>query len=68
MSYSPTPVPETVTVSPTATYTGVLKPANPPTLDTVEKFDSVVVDEEFFFITQNINRVSDNNLMALRLE
>ena len=30
--------------------------------------DSVVVDEEFFFITQNINRISDNNLMALRLE
>ena len=30
--------------------------------------DSVVVDEEFFFITQNINRISDNNLMALRLK
>ena len=30
--------------------------------------DSVVVDEEFFFITQNINQVSDNNLIALRLE
>ena len=30
--------------------------------------DSVVVDEEFFSITQNVNQVSDNNLMALRLE
>ena len=34
----------------------------------ISVFDSVVVDEEFFLITQNINRVSDNNLMALRLE
>ena len=34
----------------------------------VSVFDSIVVDEEFFFITQNINQVSDNNLMALRLE
>ncbi len=30
--------------------------------------DSVVVDEEFFFITQNVNSVGDGNLMALRLE
>ena len=34
----------------------------------VTVFDSVVVDEEFFFISQNVNQVSDKNLMALRLE
>ncbi len=30
--------------------------------------DSVIVDSEFYFITQDVNRVGDDNLMALRLE
>ena len=30
--------------------------------------DSIIANEEFYLITQNINEVSDNNLMSLRLE